>query len=81
MTLETNSVNLNTIRLDELDNPGSSLVFGLGNLQVIIVVIELCMWIYLVCNAEGNWQIRLSNSIVPYGFTIGTIFVKGLEQI
>lgn len=76
MCLTADTINLDTIRLDELDNALSS--EGLGTLlNVVVVVEELGLGAVLLGETEGHGKVSLTNGVVPNGLAVGTVLVEG----
>jgi len=74
--LAADTVDLNTVRLDELDNTlGTSC---LGTLfDVVVVVEELGLGAVLLGESEGDGEECLTDGVVPDGLAVGTILVEG----
>ncbi len=62
MALQTNSINLHTIRLNKLDDSTGTFGFRFSVFEVVVIIVELCVWVggsskpecdWEVCNADG----------------------------
>ena len=75
MGLASNSIDLNAVGLDQLDDALGTEGFG-ALLNVVVVVDELGLGRVLFGEAEGHWKICLANRVVPDGGAVGAVFIK-----
>jgi hypothetical protein len=74
--LKTNTIDLGTVLLNELDDSLGTCCLGAGGFNVIVVVVELNS---RVCGGGGgkcNWNVGLADGLVEDTGAVGTILIE-----
>lgn len=75
MGLETHTIDTNTVRLDQLNNPSSAFGLGVSVLEVEIVVEQLRRGVCLGSSAECNRDKGFSNGAIPDRIPIRAVVI------
>lgn len=79
MTLVADAVNLDAVRLHELDDARGALQLGAEVLEVVVVVEELGGRVGSGGNAEGDGDVGLADDAQEDVIPVGAVFVEGWE--
>ena len=75
--METDTVDLHAVRLDQLHDPLCGQRLCLGILQVVVVVKELGVRVDVGGELEGEWDESLADGVVPDARAVGAILIEG----
>jgi hypothetical protein len=78
MSLVANTVDLDAVRLDELDDALGTLGLLRVVLKVVVVVEEIGVAVVLVGEAESNGEEGLADGVIPDTRAVGTVLVQSL---
>jgi hypothetical protein len=78
VSLETHTIDLITVLLDQLDNSESTIELGAGVLDVVIIVVQLSTGVSCCSRCEGNGDVCFADSLVKDIATVCAVFVQSL---
>lgn len=79
MSLQPNATDIDSVRLNELDDALSTLELRARVLEVVIVVVELCLGVHFLGDGECDWDERLADGVVEDRVAVCTILVQSCE--
>lgn len=79
MSLQADSVDLDSVGLDKLDNFECTGGLGAGVLDVVVVVVEFDSWIGGRGGCECDWDIGFSNGLVPQTRAVRSILIESCK--
>ena len=76
MSLNANTVDLDTVRLDEIHDASGTCSLRAVGLGVVIIVEEAGVWVDLGGVGEGDGDVSLADGVVEDGLAVSAILVQ-----